>query len=451
MSEHHVNLSEVHAAHEAELTLTQTLRGTLKIPDVDLEVCSRSGERLVTHKLGLHPVVVGSSANCDLVLADPHVSGEHAEFQLTEIGVVFRDRGSKNASWTGERRVMECTIPANTSVFLGNTTITVRHLGPREVVMSATHSFGAGGAIVLGQSILMRTLFAQLERVCHEHQPVVLVGEAGTGRTLTAHAIVERLRERVPFESVDCAQIRHGREAEVLLGTVSAGKRPGILSKASGGVVFLGNVDELPVDVGEALVRVLRTQQIIPVGATKPQQSMFRARVILSVKPKQLSKFGLAEYAQANDAFEIIVPPLRYRKDDIEMLVKAFLAQHEPPRTMLDLPVTARAFLGSHVWPGNVAELKRFVALCLSIESVKQYLAEYTGDNTQKPNLAGLLPLTFAEARQAVVDHFDRAYLKAKLDEFDGNVTRTAQAIGVTRQHLSQLKRDHGLGNDRDS
>ena len=69
----------------------------------------------------------------------------------------------------------------------------------------------------------------------------------------------------------------------------------------------------------------------------------------------------------------------------------------------------------------------------------------------QKPNLAGLLPLTFAEARQAVVDHFDRAYLKAKLEEFNGNVTRTAKAIDVTRQHLSQLKREHGLGHDDDA
>lgn len=437
-----------HSVHEPELTITQTIRGTLQVPNIQLEVSSRADGNVSFYDVGLLPVVIGTRPSCNIVVRDPHVTGEHCEIQLTQGGLVFRDKGSKNGSFVGGLRVTECTLLENASVRIGGTRITIRHRGPREIPLWSSDSFGAEDTIVLGRSLLMRTLFAQLEALRHDTRPVILVGESGTGRSLIAEAIYKRMPDRPRFIAVDCAKLRVGREAESLFGRMENGRQPGLLEKASGGLIYLGNIDELPPDVAETLVKVIRTQRILPVGASPAQQRPFRALVIVSVKPGQPFVQGLTDYARAQGAIELFVPALRHRRDDIPMLVEAILAQTERPRSRLDLPPAAHAFFSAYHWPGNVAELHRFVGLCLSIDTVKRYLAEYTGDNTQKPNLESLLPLSLADARQSVVDHFDRAFLKAKLEQFGGNVTQTAKAIGVTRQYLSQLKREHGLGDD---
>lgn len=434
--------------NDTELTITQTIRGTLRVPYIQIEVCAGSGGPVSLHDVGLIPITVGTRATCDVVVRDPHVSSEHCEIHVTEQGVVFRDRGSKNGSWIGTTRVVECTLTDNAKVRIGTTTITIRYRGPRELPLCPNESFDE----VKGSSLLMRSLFAQLEQVSRERMPIILVGESGTGRSLIAQAISKRMGGRTKFVAIDCAKLRRGQEAKTLFGRSdaengwNAAARGGMLEKARGGIIFLGNFDALPADVASALVNVLRTQCSLPVADA--QQRPFDARVIVSVKPGQRDAHGLGDYARANGAAELAVPPLRHRRDDIPMLVKTFSGQCDPPKTMLDLPAAAHAFFRAYSWPGNVAELRTFVGLFLSIETVKRYLADFTGDNTQKPNLHGLLHMKLADARQVVIDHFDRAYLKAKLEQYGGNVTRTAEAIGVTRPYLSQLKRDHGLGQD---
>ncbi|HRI63547.1 MAG TPA: sigma 54-interacting transcriptional regulator, partial [Polyangium sp.] len=275
-----------------DLTITQTVRGTLQVPAVQIEVVSGTSEQVATFDLGLLPSIIGTHPTCDIVVRDPHVSSEHCEVHLTQSGVVFRDKRSKNGSYFGNLQIAECTLFANASVRIGNTKLTIRYRGPREVPWSANDSFGADETLVHGHSLLMRTLFVQLERVCLDTRPIVLAGEAGTGRTLIAHAISKKIPNRPKFVAIDCQKLPRGKEAEMLFGTVDGGRRSGMLEKASGGIVFLGNIDELPPNVGHALVRVLMTQQIIPVGALQPQRNPFRSRVIASLKPRQLEIHG---------------------------------------------------------------------------------------------------------------------------------------------------------------
>lgn len=425
-------------------TETQAGRGRLRVPAVQLHISTPDGATAV-HDVDMTPLVLGSRARCDVVVKDPHVSSEHCEIHVTEEGVVFRDKGSKNGSFIGTTKIVECILVENTAVRIGSTTLVIRNRGSQEIQLWEADSFHD----VKGRSLLMRVLFAQAAHACAQAGPVLLVGERGTGRSAMAHAMAKQISGGVKFVVVDCAKLRRGSESAALFGHVEGNElRPGQLEKARGGIIFFANADDLPPDVGSAFVQALRTQRIVPVGST--QQRPFASRVVISVKPEHVDQYGLGDYVRAHGGAALHVPPLRHRKDDIPLLVETFLAQCDPPRRKIDLPQAAWAFFRAHTWDHNVAELQKFVSLFLGVENVKQYLAEFSGLNSQRPNLGSLLPLKLADARQVVIDHFDRAYIKAKLQQFRGNVTQTADAIGVTRQYLSQLKREHGLTVEED-
>ncbi|HRI62826.1 MAG TPA: sigma 54-interacting transcriptional regulator [Polyangium sp.] len=439
----------LNSAKDLLRTETQAGRGRLRVPAVQIHISTPDGTTSV-YDVNMAPIVLGSRSRCDVVIKDPHVSSEHCEIHVAEEGVVFRDKGSKNGSFLGTTRIIEGVLADNTTVRIGSTSLLIRSRGPREIQFWDSDSFHD----VKGQSLLMRALFAQAARACAETGPILLIGERGTGRCAMAQAMAKEISTNVKFVIVDCAKLRRGHELATLFGHVEGDDtrpselRHGILEKARGGLLLLANIDELSADVGGKLVLALRTQRIIPVGTN--QQRPFAARVMISAKPDQINQFGIGEYVRAHGGAILHIPPLRHRKDDIPLLVEAFLAQCNPPRKKMDLPQSAWAFFRAHTWDYNVAELQKFVGLFLGVENVKQYLAEFSGDNNQRPNLGSLLPMKLADARQVVVDHFDRAYIKAKLHQYGGNVTQTADAIGVTRQYLSQLKREHGLSAEED-
>ncbi|MBK9263092.1 MAG: sigma 54-interacting transcriptional regulator [Polyangiaceae bacterium] len=434
-------------ASATQLTVTQTIRGTMVVPLIRLDVALNHGRTTASYHVDLAPVVIGTRPSCDIVLNDPHVSSEHCEIRVTEQGVLLRDLGSKNGSWIGTTRVIECVLTEHAVVRIGTTTLKIQHLGPRELPLSPTASFGNA----VGQSLMMRAMFAQLATASNAELPILLVGEAGSGRSLLAQAIADRAA-KPPTLMVDCRKLRRDQQARTLFGSasVSGGKATvgprGILDKARGGLIFLGNVDALPEDVVKTLVSALRTQRFVPVGATEPR--VFAARVVISVQPGYLEAHGLGDYARAHGAAIIAVPPLRHRKDDIRLLVETFLAHKDPPRRLVDLPQVAMTFFRAHMWPHNVAELKKFVELFLAVENVKHYLANYDGNNAKRPNIDNLLTLPLADARQAVLDHFDRAFLKAKLEQCGGNVSKSAREVGITRQYLHELIAEHGLDAD---
>src|SRR5262249_1754718 len=146
-------------------------------------------------------------------------------------------------------------------------------------------------------------------------------------------------------------------------------------------------------------------------------------------------------------AIEVRVPPLRERREDIEVLAEHFLAQEEPSRKITDLPPGALGMLNGHDWPGNVRELKNVVSRLVLFPGLGARAFPYRDVAEQSPSEGDrLLRLSWREAREHVVERFEAHYLLSKLAEHHGNVSAVAAAIGLSRQMVHRLLAHHGIG-----
>jgi two-component system, NtrC family, response regulator GlrR len=423
-------------------TVTQTIHGTLRQARFQIVVSHIDG-RTSTHEVGFSPSTIGTRRTCDIVVQDPQVSGVHCEVQIGPRGVVFRDKGSKNGLWLGTTRFFECEITERAIVTIGGTLINIHNLGHTEKPLWPQQAYGQ----VTSRNLFMRAFFQDLEGARKRSGPIVLAGERGTGRALLAQAIADQ-EKPTKYVPLDIAQVQEGHQAAELFGYVDkhGSLRQGALEKARKGLVFLGNIDLLPEHVGATLITTLRTQSMTPEGTTLRRP--FGARVIVSVQPENTTKFGLRDYVIAQGGTELVVPPLRQRRDDIPLLVKEFLERIDPKLTLADLPPAAVPFFYAYGWPQNVKELRNYVAMFLGMKTAKQYVANFSGFHQPRPDVSYFMTMEYKEARETVLEFFTRAFLEAKLEEHGGNVSKTAANIKITRQYLHQLLEEYGLNFD---
>jgi DNA-binding NtrC family response regulator len=235
----------------------------------------------------------------------------------------------------------------------------------------------------------------------------------------------------------------------------------GLLEQADGGTLFIDEVGELPLELQPKLLRALEARQVRRIGAT--EWRAFDTRVVAATHRDLRARVADGTFRQ--DLYyrlavvEVHVPALREHKDDIPLLVERFLTAHVPPRSLADLPPHALELLAAHDWPGNVRELRNTVMrLVLFPNLVEEAIgaaraprpaetpppAPTSGAPLPAPKdegspLGALLLLPLREARELVVEQFERAYMTVKLGEHNGNISRVADAIGVSRQFVYRL------------
>lgn len=458
--------------HTSLYTLTSFDAGrSLKMPSIRVAV-TLSDQRVVTASLDLKPLTIGTSADCDLVVADPRVSRRHCELRLTERGVVLRDLGSKNGTLLGNVPLIEVFLPLSVPVQIGNSELVIQTSGSSSVIpLASALNFGDA----LGQSFPMRALFGKLERAAPTDETILLLGESGTGKEVLAKAIHQNSRRHSgPFVVVDCAAIAPNLAEGELFGhmrgafTGAAGTQPGLLEMANGGTLFIDEIGELPLDLQPKLLRALESRQIRRLGASDYRP--FDARIVAATHRNL--KARVAEGAFREDLYyrlavvTVHVPALRERKDDIPILVERFLTQRDPPRTLSDLPPNTLSLLKAHEWPGNVRELRNTVARLLLFPELIEELIDRSRPSVPPPSgpvrpsappalkeaekkeperLAKLADLKLPEAREVVLEEFEREYVAMKLKQYDGNVSKTAEAMGVSRQLVHRLIERYGL------
>ncbi len=453
---------------DASYTLTSTGEGGgLNVPALTASVTSPGGA-VVEAMLELRPLVVGTSPECDLVVADPRVSRHHCEVALTAEGIVLRDLGSKNGTLVGKLAVREALLPPDVTVTLGGSELVVRRAGaPTRIAMSPTGSFGGA----LGQSYVMRALFARLARAAATKQTILLLGESGTGKEVLGRAIHdESPRKGGPFVVLDCGAVSANLVESEIFGyargafTGAAGARGGLLEEANGGTLFIDEIGELPLDLQPKLLRALEARQVRRLGAN--EWKPFDARIVAATHRDLRARVTEGTFRQ--DLYyrlavvEVRVPALRERKEDIPALVARFLAAHDPPRTLDDLPPHALSLLAAHGFPGNVRELRNLVARLVLFPDLGLDLPGVTaGDRGaavpgQAPpppaapggegdRLGPLTTLPLPVAREMVMERFERGYLAAKLEQHGGNISRAADAMGVSRQLVHRLLDRYGM------
>jgi two-component system nitrogen regulation response regulator GlnG len=223
----------------------------------------------------------------------------------------------------------------------------------------------AGPEEIVGRSSAMQTVFKRIALVALRDACVLITGESGTGKELVARAIHRySARRHRPFLPVHIAALNPNLVESELFGhtrgafTGATQARPGLLALADGGTVFLDELADIPLPVQVKLLRVLEHNEVLPVGGTQPQPLDIR---ILTATHQDLSRC-VAEGRFRHDlffrlnVFQIALPALRERPEDIEPLAEHFLHRFEP-RALPLLPETVR-FLQTLPWFGNVRELR---------------------------------------------------------------------------------------------
>jgi two-component system nitrogen regulation response regulator NtrX len=311
---------------------------------------------------------------------------------------------------------------------------------------------------MVGESILMRQLREQVAMAAPTNGRVLIFGENGTGKELVARTVHAMSRRRnQPFVEVNCAAIPEELIESELFGHVkgaftgAVADRKGKFEAATNGTIFLDEIGDMSVKTQAKVLRVLQEQVTEPVGSTSRVQVDVR---VLAATNKDLQaeirggRFREDLYFRLN-VIPIYVPPLRERAEDIPLLAEHFVADFalEYGRPAKTLGPGAIARLRSHRWPGNVRELRnvieRVVIMAPGDEITERDLAFLSSDSladklVEDPAVAAV-PLYTAR------DHFEREYILRELAHQQGNISRTAEVLGVERSNLYRKMRAFGI------
>ena len=223
-----------------------------------------------------------------------------------------------------------------------------------------------------GQSESMRSVYQIIDAVAPSTASVFILGESGTGKELVARALHSKSdRAKGPFFALNCAALPKeilenelfGHEKGAFTGSVN--EKPGAFEMASGGTIFLDEVAEMPTDIQVKLLRALESRQVRRLGGKKEISVDIR---IVAATNKDLQK-AIADGELREDLYyrlavvEIVLPPLRERTDDIQLLANEFLARYSSQngKQITDFETAAWDWILSYHWPGNVRELKNAV------------------------------------------------------------------------------------------
>ena len=316
---------------------------------------------------------------------------------------------------------------------------------------------------MLGEAPAFRALVAQLDKVTRSNGRVMLTGPAGSGKELAARYIhANSARSRHPFVTVTCAAVAPERMEEVLFGRESteSGVTRGLLEEANGGVLYLDEVADLPAGTQSKLLRVLVDQTFNRVGGG--DRIKVDLRVISSTSRDLETEIGEGRFRRELyhrlNVVPIRVPGLEERREDIPRLARHFVdllhaTQGLPQRPLSD---EAAAFLQTMRWPGNVRQLRNVVerVLILGEGGGPITACELPGESAAPAEegrvvlSGGVAMLPLREAREA----FEREYLITQINRFGGNISRTAEFVGMERSALHRKLKSLGVvGSPRES
>ncbi|WP_397542088.1 nitrogen assimilation response regulator NtrX [Roseovarius salis] len=315
---------------------------------------------------------------------------------------------------------------------------------------------GAEPSEMLGNSAAFRALVAQLDKVTKSNGRVMLSGPSGCGKELAARYIhANSNRAGAPFVSVSCASIAPERMEEVLFGreTEERGVEPGLLEEANGGVIYFDEVADMPPGTQSKILRVLVDQTFLRVGGAEKVQVDLR---VISSTSRDLEAEIAAErfrrelYHRLN-VVPITVPSLEERREDIPALAEYFIEQlnREQGLPLRSLSAEADALLQTMQWPGNVRQLRNVIERVLILgEAAGEIEARELPGEAQPAETEGrvvlsgqVATLSLREAREA----FEREYLLTQINRFGGNISRTAEFVGMERSALHRKLKSLGV------
>ena len=430
---------------------------TYRVPDDQIRpeplgasVVLLRGKERERYPLSTSPTVVGSGADCDLIVEERTVSRRHVELSLVREGILVRDLGSRNGTFYLGQRVESMVLSFGAQLLLGGELKVELELDDSTLEDGLVYE-GDGYHRMVGRAPAMRRLFALLTRLEGSLATVLIEGESGVGKELVAEALHARSAvSGGPFVAVNCGALPKELIGSELFGhrrgafTGAHESRQGAFERAHAGTLFLDEIGELPMELQPLLLRVLDNRVYRAVGSDVDQQ--VSARIVTATNRSLEEEVAAGRFRE--DLFyrlavvRLDVPPLGQRREDIPALALQFAQQlggEELPREIIQK-------LAQRRYPGNVRELRNAVQAFMALgvlpktnrkqgELLELALAELV--DTSAP---------YAAQKERIVDVFTRHYLEALIRRTGGNKSAAARLAELDRTHLGRLLAKYGLG-----
>jgi len=310
----------------------------------------------------------------------------------------------------------------------------------------------------------MQEVYSLIKDISSSTSNVLILGESGTGKELTARAIHKTSpRKEKPFVVINCSAMPEALLESELFGhkkgafTGAVSDKQGLFEEADGGTVFLDEVGEISLAMQVKLLRVLQDGEFRLVGGEETRHVNFR---IISATNKNLlecvreGKFREDLFYRLN-VIGIKLPPLRERREDIPLLAYHFLSLQtkKPGSSVSKISVDALEALQSASWAGNVRELENVVERAVVLAQGETIMARdlpphilgqafYMGE---EPSERDLSHLSYQEAKDQALHHFNRNYLSALLQQTQGNISVAARRAGVDRSNFKKIIKKAGI------
>ena len=310
---------------------------------------------------------------------------------------------------------------------------------------------------IVGQSPAMRRIFETIDRVADADVTVLIRGASGTGKELVANALHWRSPRRAkPLVKMNCAALSQelveselfGHEKGAFTGAIA--RREGKFEAADGGTLFLDEVGDMPLETQAKLLRAIQEKEFERVGGNAP----IRVDVRLLAATNQDLEAAVKAGRFREDLYyrlrvvELVIAPLTERREDIPLLIDHFLKDAAKRFGREVKPLTGDALRAClvHQWKGNVRELRSAVEQALLLAPGAEITAaDLFGRPAPETPPTTTAPGTFREAKERVVETFEREFLTQALRRHGGNITRAAEELGMHRQNLQQKMRELGI------
>lgn len=313
---------------------------------------------------------------------------------------------------------------------------------------------------LIGTSVAISQLKQAIDKIAPTNSRVMILGPSGSGKELVARLIHRKsARAGGPFVALNAATITPERMEVALFGTESAAsheRKVGALEEAHGGILYLDEVADMPRGTQSKILRVLVDQQFERVGGTK--------RVKVDVRIISSTARNLEELIAAGEFREdlyhrlavvpVRVPSLTERREDIPFLVDSFMRIVSEQAGIKNRRIgeDALAVIQAHTWPGNIRQLRNYMERLMILARSDgpdtvisaDMLPDDVSDMLPKASAAGsnhIMTLPLREAREL----FERDYLIAQINRFGGNISRTAEFVGMERSALHRKLKSLGV------
>jgi DNA-binding NtrC family response regulator len=434
------------------------------------KVLQHEGYAPVTTGDGRRALAIVKKASPELVLLDiklPDMDGMTVLEQMKQIDqdlfiIVLTAygeiQGAIQAMKLGAFHYLTKPFDPEELILLIKKALTTQHL--RNEVKSLRERLGAQDEInrVIGKSPQMQKVIKQVRLIAPTDMTVILQGESGTGKELIAKLIHrESLRKEKPFIPIDCGAIPEALVEGELFGyekgafTGADRQKKGLIEQAEGGTLFLDEVTNLSQAAQAKLLRVIEERKLLHLGGKRNFTIDVRIIAATNVHLAEALKQGkLREdlFHRLNE-FQIALPPLRERKEDIPVLAQHFLdeANHELGKHIQGISPRAMQVILEYFWPGNVRELKHALKKAVLVTEAEDILPGHLPINLIEPQDDLTLHQVFDEgvSLEEITRRVERNVIQQALERAGGNKVKAAKLLHIQRRTLYRKMESLGM------